>query len=164
MCVARPAVASSIDPNSMTLVQIVTWRLLKWSASQPPGMLKRINGTENRKVTTEIKLSRWACAMFIPMTIERRRLRRMLSLKAPWNCVAMSAQNPRRLRGAVVGETAGSAAAGSLETVFIGEVSKELRGLRGFAQFYPKYLGRGSEPTQHGANKVGRIYWWAGGS
>ncbi len=67
----------------MTLVQIVTWRLLKRSASQPPGMLKIRNGTENRKVTTETNVSRWVCAMFIPMTIESSRLRRMLSQNAP---------------------------------------------------------------------------------
>ena len=58
--VARPAVASSIEPNSITLVQIVIWRLLKRSASQPPGMLKIRNGTEKRNVTTETNVSRSA--------------------------------------------------------------------------------------------------------
>ena len=57
-CRARPAVAMIMEPISITLVQMVTWRLLKWSASQPPVMLKSTNGTEKRKVTMETKVSR----------------------------------------------------------------------------------------------------------
>ena len=45
-------------PISITFVQMVTWRLLKWSASQPPVMLKSTKGMEKRKVTTETKVSR----------------------------------------------------------------------------------------------------------
>jgi hypothetical protein len=62
---------------------MVIWRLLKRSASQPPGMLKIRKGTENRKVTTETNVSR-SVAPFMPTIIESSRLRRMLSLKAPW--------------------------------------------------------------------------------
>ena len=92
--VARPAVASSMEPNSIAFVQIVICRLLNRSASQPPGMLKTRNGTENRNVTIETNVSRSARAKFIPTIIESNRLRRMLSLNAPWNCVAMRAQKP----------------------------------------------------------------------
>ena len=105
VCVASPAVASSIDPNSIAFVQIVICRLLKRSANQPPGMLRIRNGSENRNVTTEMKVSRSDFARFIPTIIESSRLRRMLSLNAPWNCVAISAQKPRWFRGvsAVIG-------------------------------------------------------------
>ena len=65
---------------SITLVQMVICRLLKRSASQPPGMLKITNGNENISVTMETKLSRWLLAMPMPTIIESSRLRRMLSL------------------------------------------------------------------------------------
>lgn len=79
-CVANPAVATTIDPSSITLVQMVIWRLLKWSASQPPGMLNRMKGTEKRNVTAETKVSRSFRLRPMPTIIESRRLRRMLSL------------------------------------------------------------------------------------
>jgi hypothetical protein len=72
-----------MEPNSITFVQIVTWRLLNRSASQPPGMLRMRNGTEKRNVTTETNVSRSLFARFIPTIIESSRLRRMLSLNAP---------------------------------------------------------------------------------
>ena len=78
--VASPTVATTMEPISMTLVQMVIWRLLKRSASQPPGMLKTMKGTENISVTMEMKVSRCSCARFMPTIIESSRLRRMLSL------------------------------------------------------------------------------------
>jgi hypothetical protein len=59
---------------------MVTCRLLKRSASQPPGMLKSTKGMENISVTRETKLSRWLSAMPMPTIIDSSRLRRMLSL------------------------------------------------------------------------------------
>jgi hypothetical protein len=56
--VASPAVATSMEPSSIIFVQIVTPRLLKRSASQPPGMLSSRNGTEKMKVTAERNVSR----------------------------------------------------------------------------------------------------------
>ncbi len=83
-------------------------------------MLRMRNGTEKRNVTTETKVSRSDFARFIPTIIESSRLRRMLSLKAPWNCVAISAQKPRRLRGASAVIVIWSIATASLEREFIG--------------------------------------------
>ena len=79
-CMARPTVATTMEPISMTLVQMVIWRLLKRSASQPPGMLKSTKGKENSSVTTEMKVSRRPCSRFMPTMMESSRLRRMLSL------------------------------------------------------------------------------------
>ncbi len=85
-------------PISITFVQMVTWRLLKWSANQPPVMLKSTKGMENKKVTTETKVSRSSLPRPMPTIMASSRLRRMLSLYAPWNWVAINAQNPRSLR------------------------------------------------------------------
>jgi len=63
-------------------------------------MLNNRNGTENRNVTTETKVSRSVFARFIPTIIESSRLRRMLSLNAPSNRAAIDAQKPRWPRGA----------------------------------------------------------------
>lgn len=59
---------------------MVIWRLLKRSASQPPGMLKITKGMENMSVTSETKLSRVLSDMPMPTIIDSSRLRRMLSL------------------------------------------------------------------------------------
>lgn len=83
----------------------------------------------------------------------------MLSLNAPWNCVAIRAQKPRRLRGAAL--AAGSITTGSLETGFIGEAPHELRGLREFAQFYPKCVCR-REKTNVRVSKCGNQGSWDG--
>ena len=79
-CLASPAVATTIETISIALVQMVICRLLKRSASQPPGMLKSTKGTENISVTRETKLSRWFSASPMPTIIDSSRLRRMLSL------------------------------------------------------------------------------------
>ena len=84
----------------MTLVQMVTWRLLKRSASHPPGMLSSRKGTEKMKVTAETNVSRSCRPIPMPTIMESSRLRRILSLNAPWNWVAISAQKPLRLRSA----------------------------------------------------------------
>jgi len=77
---ASPAVATVMAPISIPLVQSVTRRLLKRSASQPPVMLKSTNGMEKRNVTRETKLERSLPASPMPTTIASSRLRRMLSL------------------------------------------------------------------------------------
>jgi hypothetical protein len=87
-------------------------------------MLRIRNGTEKRKVTTETNVSRSVFARFIPTIIESNRLRRMLSLKAPWNWVAISAQKPRRLRDvSAAREVDWPIIIGSLKTVLIGNTS-----------------------------------------
>ena len=61
-------------PISITLVQMVTWRLLKWSASQPPVMLKSTKGMEKRKVTIATKVSRSSLPRPMPTTMAKQQV------------------------------------------------------------------------------------------
>src|SRR5262245_66531935 len=55
-----------------------------------------MNGTEKRIPRAGTRLLRWAALVAAARPMNVTSPLSALSLKAPWNCVTMSAQNPRR--------------------------------------------------------------------
>src|ERR1700676_5422881 len=87
-----------MTPSSKTFVQRVTLRLLYLSAKYPPGMEKSRKGTAKRSGTTSTnQRSRRSFERAESRTRKLTSHLRALSLNAPWNCTAISAQNPARL-------------------------------------------------------------------
>ena len=94
---ASPAKAMSITPISITFRPAVTERLLKRSARNPPVIENSRKGTaKSRGTTSTNRRSRFSCCS--PMSSSKKLTSHLsaLSLKAPWNCVAMRLQKPRR--------------------------------------------------------------------
>src|SRR4051812_49292503 len=77
------------------LVQIVTVRLLKRSARLPPSIENKMKGREKQAPTIRTKRSRSAGARPMLAIRNTTSVFRVFSLKAPWNWVTISAQNPR---------------------------------------------------------------------
>ena len=92
----KPASARSITPISKIFTLTLIVRLLKRSAKKPPAMENRMNGSENRAVTSSPTRCNSAVDTFMPRIMNTTSHLRTLSLKAPWNCVTKSAQKPRR--------------------------------------------------------------------
>src|SRR5215471_19215796 len=82
--------------TSKTLTPIMTVRLLKRSARKPPAIENRMKGNEKSAVTSSPVACFWANETFRPRIMNTTRFFRMLSLNAPWNCVTMRLQNPRK--------------------------------------------------------------------
>ena len=94
----KPASARSITPISKIFTLTLIVRLLKRSAKNPPAIENKMNGRENRAVTSSPTRCSSAEDTFIPRIMNTTSHLRTLSLNAPWNCVTMSAQNPQRER------------------------------------------------------------------
>jgi len=90
------SVANSMTPSSNTFVAMVTWRLLNLSARNPPVIENRTNGAANRKPISRTHRSFWSCVGFFDSARKITKNFRAFSLNAPWNCVAIRLQKPRR--------------------------------------------------------------------
>src|SRR3974390_1659155 len=106
--------------SSRPLVHTVTLRLLNRSAKYPPGSEKTTKGIANTIGTTSTN-RKSRCSRETPDSSTRKLTSHLsaLSLNAPWNCVAMSAQKPsKRPRGsaAVASAVAGAGWVGSMES------------------------------------------------
>src|SRR5580700_3257257 len=112
---ASAYVARPITPSSKNFVQSVTLRLLYLSAKYPPGMEKSRKGTAKSSGTTSTnQRSRRSFERAESRTRKLTSHLRALSLKAPWNWTAMSAQNPARRRGSAAGGASDSLAGGGI--------------------------------------------------
>src|SRR5258708_9533727 len=96
--------AKSIAQTSKIFVAIVTPRLLKRSARNPPAIENKRNGRANRFPMKKTSQSFSEAVGLVPKIRKMTKNFRPLSLKAPWNCVAIRLQNPSRhfLPGEVV--------------------------------------------------------------
>ena len=93
----KPASASSITPISKIFTLTLIVRLLKRSAKKPPAIENKMNGSENRAVTSSPTRCNSVDDTFMPRIMNTTSHFRTLSLNAPWNCVTMRLQKPRRL-------------------------------------------------------------------
>ncbi len=95
-----PVRSATIPPAmaaiSISLVPMITCRLLKRSARNPPVILNSTRGTEKNNKMIGTILS--ACARVSAMlsAMYDKRFWNALVLNAPWNCVTFSAQKLRR--------------------------------------------------------------------
>ena len=98
----KPAVANSMMQNSNTLTPMVTVRLLLRSARKPPAIENKMNGSENNAVVNgkSALCQRGDRARLSPKNVTS--VFSALSENAPWNCVTMRLQNPRRQFGCPV--------------------------------------------------------------
>src|SRR6266566_5852963 len=88
--------AKSIAQTSKIFVAIVTLRLLKRSARNPPAIENKRNGRANKFPMTKTSQSFSEAVGFVPRIRKMTKNFRPLSLKAPWNCVAIRLQKPSR--------------------------------------------------------------------
>jgi len=96
----KPASARSITPISKNFHAHADGPLAETVAKKPPAIENKMNGSENRAVTSSPTRCNSAEDTFMPRIMNTTSHFRTLSLNAPWNCVTMRLQKPRR--GAVV--------------------------------------------------------------
>src|SRR6266481_5503047 len=88
--------AKSIAQTSKTFVVIATLRLLNRSARNPPAIENKRNGRAKRFPITNTSQSFCEAVGLVPRMRKMTKNFRPLSLKAPWNCVAIKLQKPSR--------------------------------------------------------------------
>src|SRR6266849_6749939 len=88
--------AKSIAQTSKIFVAIDTLRLLKRSARNPPAIENKRNGRAKRFPMTKTRKSFCESGGLVPRIRKMTKNFRPLSLKAPWNCVAIRLQKPSR--------------------------------------------------------------------
>src|SRR6266849_10252610 len=91
--------AKSIAQTSKIFVAIATLRLLKRSARNPPAIENKRKGSAKRFPTTKTRKSFCEAVGLVPKIRKITKNFSPLSLKAPWNCVAIRLQKPRRQLG-----------------------------------------------------------------
>src|SRR5258708_2224298 len=89
-------IAKSIAQTSKIFVAIVTLCLLKRSARNPPAIENKRNGRAKRFPMTKTRKSFCDSVGLVPRIRKMTKNFRPLSLKAPWNCVAIRLQKPSR--------------------------------------------------------------------
>src|SRR5258708_9117846 len=93
---ANAYMAKSIAQTSKIFVAMVTFRLLKRSARKPPAIENKRNGRSKRFPMTKTSQSFSEAVGLVPRIVKMTKNFRPLSLKAPWNWVAIRLQNPKR--------------------------------------------------------------------
>src|SRR2546428_2081555 len=88
--------AKSIAQISKIFVAIATFRLLKGAERNPPAIENKRNGRAKRFPMTNTSQSFCESVGLVPRIRKMTKNFRPLSLKAPWNCVAMRLQKPSR--------------------------------------------------------------------
>ena len=88
--------AKSMAQTSKILVAMATLRLLKRSARNPPAIENNRNGRAKRLPMTKTRKSFCESVGWVPRIRKMTKNFRPLSLKAPWNCVAIRLQKPSR--------------------------------------------------------------------